>query len=174
MCLYKMTLKGRPTQLSLEWAGHLMLLHQTVPNTAYKGWKTMLWLQLLNGEVKNWVLLGVLGSGGGRHTESCWQDTWKIKSAECSATSWSRGHVPGHGWRKMRIHTVHCCWVDVAGAVMWPEGPGPRWQHLYISEGLEEGEKKRKKKTANMPNWKSALARHWGRDFRTLLDLGGH
>lgn len=144
MCLYKMTLKGRSTQLSLDWVGHPMLLHQAVPNTAYKEWKTVLWLQLLNEEFKNWVLLGVLGSGGGgiqRHTENCWQDTRKIRSAECSATSWSRGHVPGHGWRKMRIHTAHCCQVDMAGAVMCPEGPGPGWQHLCTSERLDEGKK---------------------------------
>lgn len=53
MCLYKMTLKGRSEQLSLASSGHPLLLHQTVPNAAYKGMKDPALFVIIGREVKH-------------------------------------------------------------------------------------------------------------------------
>lgn len=90
MCLYTVTLKGRSAQLSQDWAGHSLLLHQKGPTAAYKGMKDPALFMTNGGEVENWVLPRVSGSGGDggggcggiqKNTENRWQGTWKMRSA---------------------------------------------------------------------------------------------
>lgn len=64
MCFYIVILKGRLVQLFQDWAGYLLLFYQKGFIVVYKGMKDFVLFMINGGEVENWVLLRVLGSGG--------------------------------------------------------------------------------------------------------------
>lgn len=97
------------------------------------------------GEVENWALPRILGSGAGdggnvETRRSHGQGRWKTRSADCSATLGLRSHVSGHRWRT-GVHVTNYGREAVAGGSV-PEGPDPGRRHLRTSEGAQWGRRR--------------------------------